>query len=120
MKLLLQLFLMVSIVFLGGCGKDPAIVQVKISDAVYQYRKVIKDRGDLLAFEKLLDDRQVSPPSDSEFFYVLEIQSFSKKEYWNYNEDGICVLLQDGKPSAFFRIKDPEAFNQLIGIKKKF
>jgi hypothetical protein len=118
MKTILQFFFLASTLFLSGCSRDPSIAQVKITDATYQYQKELKERADLVAFEKLLGDCEPAAATNADFSYVLEIQTPSKKEYWNYNADGSCVLLRDGKPAAFFRIKNPEGFNQLIGLKK--
>lgn len=119
MKLFFLPFIFATALGLAGCAKKSSYVRVQVLEATYLKIADIRDPAALSELEGLLEAREAAPPNETDFFYVLEIQTAGGRTFWHYNPDGAGVEIRDGKRAAFFRIKDRQAFNRLIGLDKK-
>ncbi len=101
---------------IAGCATRRASSEVVVRDRAFEVTRTISDATTASTFdEHWQGKRQVDEPPDPDWQYKLDIRTGDDVVRWLYDPRGYARVLTV-KKSATWRIRDPEAFNAVLGL----
>jgi hypothetical protein len=101
----------------GGCSSPDPITNVSVRDARFEVVKVLTT-AELSEFQRQWGNKEDIEATLSNVggqLFLIDIDRKRPGDRWLYQTTGYVQMLNKGPKTPVYKLRDPDAFNKLIG-----